>query len=154
MKKWIFLFLFFIVPHGFVHAYTDQITASPQEIWKAAQEVLKPRGFKKVDEKNLILETKWSVDRVTRSRGLLKSVNAKQSYERRHRLMVKIRKRDYDTELEIRGVFMERPVETNQLLISWSKYKPEGQDYDLERQAFMQILNRLEIARREALKIS
>ena len=110
----------------------------------ASQE--KVHGFKKRDEKNHTLETNWVTDRVVRSRGLLKQFTSK-TYDRRYRIVVKITQRDYDSEIQINGVFQERAVENNQQLILWQKYKPEGMDYDIERHTFMQILNRLELAR-------
>lgn len=127
-------------------AYTDQITVKAPEAWEAAKEVLKPRGVKKIDEENYIIETKWVTDRVVRSRGMLKQF-ASQTYERRYRFRVKVTQRDYDTEIEVKGTFQERPHETNSSILMWQSYRPEGIDYDVERQVFMQILNRLELAR-------
>lgn len=145
-KRLYFLILMICFSSGKIHAYTDQITVKTEEAWAAAQTVLKSKGFQRIDEKNLTLESKWITDRVVRSRGLFKKF-ASQTYERRYRLTVKITRRDYDTEIEVTGKFQERPVETNQHLILWRKYRPEGSDYDIERQTFMQILNRLELAR-------
>ncbi len=147
MKKHIFLFAVLLFSFSrALYAYTDQITVKAEEAWKMTLEVLSPRGISKQDDKNYVLETKWVTDRVTRSRGLLKNI-AKQTYERRYRLKVKVTQRDYDTEIEIRGTFQERPYEQNSSILLWKKYRPEGIDYDLERQTFMQILNRLALAR-------
>lgn len=145
-KQFYFLLLGICCFAGNTHAYTDQVTVKADEAWAAALEVLKPKGFEKIDERNYTVETKWTQDRVIRSRGILKNI-ASQSYERRYRLTVKVIQRDYDTEIEVRGKFQERPVETNQHLILWRKYRPEGSDYDIERQVFMQILNRLQLNR-------
>lgn len=127
-------------------AYTDQVTVKAEEVWAAAKDVVKQKKFEKIDEKNMVLETKWTQDRVIRSRGLLKGI-ASQSYERRYRITIKVVQRDYDTEVTVIGKFQERPVETNQHLILWRKYRPEGSDFDIERQTFMQILNRLQLNR-------
>ena len=147
MRKILFgLFLSLLFCAGTAQAYLDEVTVKAEEAWGAAQEVLKVHGFKKLDEKHFTLETNWVTDRVVRSRGALKNFTSK-TYDRRYRIVMKITQREYDSQIQITGVFQERPVENNQSLYLWQKYKPEGMDYDIERQVFMQILNRLELAR-------
>ena len=131
---------------GTGYAYVDQVNVKAEEVWAAAQEVLKTYGFKKVDAQARRLETKWITDRVVRSRGLLKKYASK-TYERRYQIIVTVQQRDYDSEVSVRGVFQERPLENKQQLYLWKKYKPESADYDIERQTFMSILNRLELSR-------
>ena len=130
-----------------VWAYTDQITVKADEAWQAAQEVLKIHGFHKVDAASKTLQTKWIQDRVVRKgKWVLKNV-ASQTYERRYRLTVTVVQRAFDTELQIRGTFNERPITSAAVPLSWKKVHPKSEDFDVERAIFMRILNRLEIAR-------
>lgn len=125
-------------------AYMDQVTVKAPEAWEAAKEVFRKTGFKKIDEKKYRFETKWIEDEVTRSRGLLKGI-ASQKYQRRYRISVEIRQREYDSEIEIHGTFQERPLNINQqYLMTWQTVHPETEDYEVERQGFMRILGQLQ----------
>jgi uncharacterized lipoprotein len=131
-------------------AYTDQVTVKAEEAWQAAQEVLKQSGLKKVDETKKTLETKWIHDRVVRrGKGVFKNITS-QTYDRRYRLTVRIVQRPFDTEIEVKGFFQERPVTGNPNHLLWKKVRPQIDDLDVERTFFMRILNRLELARANA----
>jgi hypothetical protein len=131
-------------------AYTDQITVKVEEAWSAAEEVLKPYGFHKIDPEAKTLETKWMKDRIVRKgKGVFKNLTSA-TYERRYRLKVKINPRAFDTEIEVRGVFQERPLAPNSNIFLWKKVRPRTEDFDVERNIFMRILNRLELNRRAA----
>ncbi len=150
-SKILFLPVFLLFCTASAHAYTDQITVKAGEAWQAALDVLKPYGFHKTDAKNYTLETNWISDQVVRKgKWLLKNVASK-TYDRRYRITLKVLQRDYDTEIEIRGKFQERPHEMNSQLILWTSVKPESEDFDAERAIFMRILSRLELARSKAV---
>ena len=128
-------------------AYTDQITVKAEEAWTAALDVVKPYGLHKTDAKKKLIETDWVHDTVVRKgKWLFKGVFSK-TYERRYRLSLRIMQRDYDTEIEVRGNFQERPKEVQSNLFMWQKVKPDADDLDVERAVFMRILSRLELAR-------
>ena len=128
-------------------AYTDQITVKAEEAWQVAQNVLKSTGFKKLDPEKKVLETQWVHDRVLRKgKGLLKLI-ASQTYDRRYRLRVRVTQRAFDSEIEIRGTFQERPMGPVSSKLSWKQVRPQTEDFDIERALFMRILNHLQMAR-------
>lgn len=147
MKKILLILSFALLPVCQpLYAYTDQITVKADEAWTAVQEVLKNR-IQKIDQEKKVLETKWKTDMVRRARGPLKEYMSR-TVDRRYRFKVTVTQRDYDSEIEIRGSFQERPHEPNSYVLAWEKVKPETEDFDVERALFMQILNRIELARK------
>ena len=138
-------FILVLMPKD-IFAYTDQITVKSEEAWQAVQDVLKNQ-IKTIDHNAKTLETKWVQDTIKRSRGPFKAYTSK-TVDRRYQLKIKLVQRPYDTEIEIRGVFQERPHELEYHQLSWQKIHPEMADFDIERRVFMQILNRLELSRK------
>ncbi len=147
MRK-VLLVMLFVVFAGMssLDAYTDQITVKAPEAWQVALKIMKPYGIKKEDPKTMTIETKWIKDTVVRSRGPLKKLTGKY-YERRYRLKVSVTQRDYDTEIQIKGRYQIRSLDTRSNLILWETIKPTAQDYQIEQDIFMNILKTLEVAR-------
>lgn len=136
------IFLFLAMTSSCWAIYSDEIAVSQDEVWKAAVEAFKPYGLRKADAKKKQIETKWIYDNVLRSGGLLKRI-AKEEYERRYRMKIKIADRAGDTKVEIRGVFQQRHQSLNPQ-ISWTLIRPRADDLDVERDFFMKILSRIE----------
>ena len=122
--------------------HTDEIAAPYDKVWQAAYEALKPYGIRKANRENLTLESRWIEDRVTRSRGLLSRVAPKQ-YLRRYRFRIQLEKDYYSTHVKIGGTYQEKSTGAPPS-VSWRTIRPEREEYQLERDLFMQILSRLE----------
>jgi hypothetical protein len=139
-----------------LEAYTDAILASPDEIWKAAEEVLEPYGIHKSDAQKYFLETRWIEDRVPRKRNLLPviqlSARVKQTFERRYRIKVQISEVGNETQITIKGKFQDRPLAIHPQN-RWRPAKPQFEDFDAERQIFYKILRQLEINRLERTEL-
>ena len=134
------------IPKGW--AYTDEINAKVEDVWKAAQEIFEPIGIHKKNEKKKTLESIWIQDDVVRSRGWLKKLD-KQHFRRRYKIRGKF-KQAYDfVKVEISLNVQDLPqsgVRENM----WRSVKPDYQDYQIEKETFMKILMRVEEYRKQS----
>ena len=136
-----FLVFLLIAPQAF--AYSDHIGVSTDEVWQAAVQVFKPYGIHRSDESKKNLETNWMQDQVVRSRGLLKKI-AKARYDRRYRLKFRVSEKAGGADVEIKGVFEEKPVDIG-FSVPWKRVGGvEIDDADIEQDFFMKILRRME----------
>ncbi|HXV28610.1 MAG TPA: hypothetical protein VD913_06575 [bacterium] len=134
-------------------AYTDEIEAGVDEVWKAAQDVLKPYGIRKMLPEDKRLETKWIEDRVVRETRLLPigpNKKLKHTNDRRYRIRVQLDEKPSGVEVKVKGRFQIKPTEDLPQLRWRAVVKPELADYDVERQFFFKILKRIEDYRRGA----
>jgi hypothetical protein len=143
-----FLILFFAgfqIPLS--SAYTDSIEASPEEIWKAAEQVLTPHGISKSKLDKWQIKSKWIEDRVERKRKLFPlggGPSMRQVYLRRYHIQIQLKVIDNSqTELSVKGIFQEKSVEALPQL-TWRLVKPQLADYNVERDFFFRILRQLE----------
>lgn len=121
--------------------YADEVAAKPEELAKAVHTVLSYSGLKKANWDKNEFETRWITDKVTRSKGLLKSITS-QVYERRYRLKVKLIPDYYSAKVEIRSIYQYRP-DASGPAVSWRTEKPTSEELSLERDCFMRILTEL-----------
>ena len=123
-------------------AYTDEIRdITPDEAWRATLKVLGPKGVKKADEKKRIVQSNWVEDEVVRRNELFKGITS-QIYRRRTKMKVTITENPRTVEVQIKGTFEEKPQQSA-VQAPWRKFKPQIQDYDLERTLFMRILTQI-----------
>ena len=136
------LFLFFVlIPHSQA-MYSDDVIVHMDSGWKAAQNVAKPTGIKKADEKKHKLETHWTEDQVVRRSGPLKKWTS-QTYRRRFRYTIQLTQQHELLHFEILGEFEQKPAQSPPQA-PWRKAPPFSEDYDVERSVFMQILGELQ----------
>ncbi len=147
-----FIFLFLGLSFcSSLQAYTDEVQAGFEEIWKAAEDVLTPYGIRKMSLEEKRLETKWIEDRVLRTRRLLpvgSEVKIKQLFARRYRIFVQLEDKPSGTQISVKGRFQIKSTEDVPQLRWNSVLKPQLVDYDVERDIFFKILRRLEDSRR------
>lgn len=132
-------------------AYTDEIRAGFEEIWKAAEDVLTPSGIRKLSLEEKKIETKWIEDRVLRTRRLLpvgSKTQIKQLFARRYRIFVQFEENPSGIQIAVKGRFQIKSTEDVPQLRWNSVLKPQLVDYDVERDIFFKILRRLEDSRR------
>ncbi|MBI3313136.1 MAG: hypothetical protein HYZ83_02740 [Candidatus Omnitrophica bacterium] len=134
--------LFFILFPVPLFAYIDHIAAPLEEVWKASEEVLKPHGIHQISQEKGTMESKWIQTRVTREKRILGKTLAK-DYWQRYRLKVSIKETQYSVQVEVRGTYQFRPVDSP-WHASWFKMKLKGEDREKERDFFFKILSRLE----------
>lgn len=129
-------------------SYQDEIGAGVEEVWQSAREILKPYGIQKEVYKKKVLETKWIEDRIERSRGILKKV-ASEMYLRQYKIKVELTPLPDRTGIKVSGSFREKPLEAPPA-VSWRPIKPGLQDYDLERDFFFHILEKVQQLRTQS----
>lgn len=137
-----------------LEAYTDEIQASTEEIWKAVEDVLKPYGIRKVSVEEKRIETKWIQDRVLRSRRVLpigSKREIKQLFDRRYRILVQLDERPSSTQIAVKGRFQIKSPENIPQLHWNTVLKPQLVDYEVEREMFYKILRRVEDSRRGSI---
>jgi len=148
-KSWIFGALLFLVSSSCAEAYTDEIEANFDEVWKAGEQILQPYGIRnsKVDKKEM--ESKWIEDLVVRSRRLL-PVGFKgkihQTYQRRYRVRIQIKEGvpHQTVQLTVKGFFQIKPSDALPQRPWESVGKPQMVDYEIERNFFFKILHQIE----------
>lgn len=151
-KNTAILLLFILTVHPVsLQAYAEEIMIPAEQVWESAKEVLKTPGFRKLDWDKKFMETKWTYDEVSRSRGIMKKLTSAW-YERRYRMKIQFTElMGGATAVKITGVFQERPRDAG-VNVGWSTYKLQSQDYDMERDVFFKILYALEKKKREPSK--
>ena len=145
-----FFFLFPPLPAGW--GYSDEIAVPIDEVWQAATHVLSPRGIRKADAKKREIETQWVEDQAVRASGLLKRY-ASRVVRRRHRVKVKLIEGANATQVILKGNFQIKSLDTPPG-VPWESAKPQSGDYDVERDAFMKILKKIETDRQNRSKPS
>jgi hypothetical protein len=127
-------------------AYTDDIQAPAEQVFKAAREVLEPFGIRKMDPEKKQIESQWIEDRVVRTRRLLPigiKTKLKQTYDRRYRIQIECQETPPITRITVKGRFQVKLVE-GYPISHWQLVKPQLVDYDAERDFFFKILRKLE----------
>ncbi|MBI3316549.1 MAG: hypothetical protein HYZ85_00900 [Candidatus Omnitrophica bacterium] len=131
----------FISPVSYA-LYSDELGAvKVEELSPAVHAALSSYGLKKADFDRGVFETRWIKDKVSRSKGLFKSMTS-EVYERRYRLKVELLPEPYATKVEVRALFQYRP-DASRPTVSWRTDRPMASELELERQCFMKILNHL-----------
>jgi len=152
MKKVLFLFIVLFISFTFRgYAYTDDIQAESEELWQAVSDTFEIYGIHSQKPNKKVLTSHWIYDEVTRSRGLFKGI-FRQNYDRRYRIKVTLIRADVKMiSVEVRGAFQERSTGTGPS-IPWKLIKPNSEDYQVEREFFIKILNQLAHNKRKAAK--
>ncbi len=149
---WMLLAAWVMLSPSRVYAYTQEIQAPVEEVWIAVKEAAASPGLDKVDEKDKVLETEWTEDRVVRMEQLMpfmKKAEHPKTWERRYRLRVELIPVPEGTRVAVRGKFQLKDPDLG-VRGKWDNVKPESEDYDMERQFFFRALDILGQKRVEA----
>ena len=146
----LFLTALFFPPHARAF-YSDEISASPDEVWRGVEKAMKPYGIRKSDFKKRRSESDWKEDQYVKSgKGLLHSIGSS-VVRRRYRFQVRLEENSFKTLVKIKGSFQEKPLDVPPGIL-WKPVKPDTDDLELERNFFMKILAELESLRRVSVR--
>lgn len=142
----LFLFLAAALP-AYARFEETFVGVKMDEVWQASQQALEPYGIRKKDDAKRMIETKWTEDTVVRRRGFLKKITAGR-YRRRYRFQLQLKEKGPVLQIQIQGNFQEKSADSRGI-DAWRKFKPESQDYELEKEIFKKILMSMEENRKK-----
>lgn len=121
-----------------IHAYTDNILASKEEVWEALLIAVDDKGIASRSFDSGKMKTKWTEDKVIRENPYLNKF-LKATYKRRSRYQIQVQEVGVETTLQIKGTYQFKPSRAD-FRVVWRTLKPTFEDRLTEQEIFFKVL--------------